>query len=197
MKAKFTVAVPVAAYLLWFCVSCGSEQPPRSSRPISKERNELPALFLTGETHQEVLRPGNVVCPFVDEKTGELCWPAYICTNPSCPGKGKTSGGRPLTFIHRDPLAKVGPDGNAVYVEVPPGKDSSEYILELGGTMYPTCPECLKIRNPQTETHEEKMQYAHWVEPYVLPESAKRLEELNQEEQRRREDLQRRKQQKR
>ena len=193
MKVKFAVALPAAAYLLWFCVSCGSQPAPRSFRQITVQRKQLPALFLTANTRKEVILPADVVCPVVDKETGELCWRAYVCTNPSCSGKGKTSWGRPLLFIHPDPLVKVGPDGKAFYEKPPPGKEPFEYLLELGGTTYPTCPECLKIRNPESETREQMMQYAHWVEPYVLPETARRLNELDEEEQRWREQRQKRK----
>jgi hypothetical protein len=47
------------------------------------------------------------------------------------------------------------------------------------------CPACLKKRRPQTETPEQRAQYVSWVNPYVLPETAERLKELDELLQRR------------
>jgi len=193
MNAKSVGAIVVALSIVCCCVSCGSETRKRSFRQINADRQNLPILLLTQETRKDLIVPGNTVPPIVDEETGELCWQAYHCTNPGCPGNGKLEDGRPLLFIHADPLVKVGPDGNIVRVEVPAGKDAGEYMVELGGTMYPTCPECLKIRDCENEMQEERLKYVNWVQPFVLPEVAQRIKELDEEEAKRREDLERRK----
>jgi hypothetical protein len=43
------------------------------------------------------------------------------------------------------------------------------------------CPKCLTKRNLKTETPRQKQQYVNWVRPYVLPETAKRQKELDEE----------------
>ena len=46
---------------------------------------------------------------------------------------------------------------------------------------YGACPECLKKRNLKTESNAIRNKYAKWVNPHVLPESAKRKKELEAE----------------
>jgi len=174
-------------------MSCGSKETRRSFRQIDKERRELPALFLTAETHKEVIAPGNQGT-FVDEKTGELCWPAYTCENPDCPGEEKN--GRPHLFIHSDPLVKVGSDGEILYTEAPAGQPPDEYIVAQGGFLVPTCPACLKNRKLETETDKERQKYLNWVKPYILPKTLKRQKELDEELSRRHADLEERRKRK-
>ena len=160
-------------------VGCGGD---RSLEDIKKEKRSLDVLYLTAETGKEVVSPSNRGV-FVDEETGELCFPAYVCLNPDCPGEKKAD--RPFLFIHRDVLLRAGPDGELVWDEIPAGKDPMAHIKSLGGFLNPTCPACWKIRKPQSETPAQKQQYINWAQPYNSPETAKRLEELEQEYQRR------------
>ena len=87
--------------------------------------------------------------------------------------------------IHREVLLKAGPSGELVYDEIPPGKDPVAHIKSLGGFLNPTCPACWKIRKPKSEKQAETQQYIEWAQPYNSPETAKRLEELEEEYQRR------------
>jgi hypothetical protein len=160
-------------------VGCGEE---RSLEDIEKEKRSLDVLYMTTETGKEIVAP-NDKGVFVDEKTGELCFPAYVCMNPDCPGEKK--GDRPFVFIHNDVLLKPGPDGKPVRNEIPPGKDPVTHIKSLGGFLNPTCTACWKIRKPRTETPAQRQQYIEWAQPYNSPETAKRLVELEEEYQRR------------
>ena len=154
---------------------CGED---RSIKEIEKEMRSLDALYMTVETGKEISAPADKGV-FVDEETGELCFPTYMCTNPDCPREKK--GDRPFLFIHRDVLLKAGPGGEVVYNEIPPGKDPVEFIKSQGGFLNPTCPACWKVRKPESETPAQKQQYIDWVQPYSSPETAKRMEELEQE----------------
>jgi hypothetical protein len=158
---------------------CGKD---RSIQEIEKEERSLDALYLTAETGKEITAPGNKGV-FVDQETGELCYPAYMCANPDCPGK--KSGDRPFLFIHRDVLVRVGPGGKVVRDEIPPGKDPVEFIKSRGGFPAPTCPACWEVRKARAETPAQKQQFIDWARPYTLPETAKRMEELEQEYQQR------------
>ena len=154
---------------------CGKERP---LPEIEKEERSLDALYLTAETGKEITAPANKGV-FVDEETGELCYPAYTCVNPDCPAK--KSGDRPFLFIHRDVLTRVGPGGKVVEDEIPPGKDPAEFIQSRGGFLAPTCPACWEVRKGRSETPAQKQQFIDWVRPYVLPQTAKRMKELEQE----------------
>lgn len=158
---------------------CGKD---RSIQEIEKEERSLDALYLTAEIGKEITAPGNKGV-FVDEETGELCYPAYMCANPDCPGK--KSGDRPFLFIHRDVLVRVGPGGKVVRDEIPPGKDPVEFIKSRGGFLVATCPACWEVRKARAETPAQKQQFIDWARPYTLPETAKRMEELEQEYQQR------------
>jgi len=159
---------------------CGKD---RSLHEIEKEKRSLDALYLTAETGKEITAPATKGV-FVDEETGELCFPAYMCANPDCPGK--KSGDRPFLFIHRDVLLRAGPGGKVVCDEIPPGKDPVEFIKSRGGFLAPTCPACWKVRKARSETPAQKQQFIDWARPYTFPETAKRVEELEQEYQQRR-----------
>jgi hypothetical protein len=51
--------------------------------------------------------------------------------------------------------------------------------------MLGNCPMCLELRDLESETDQQRHQYDVWIEEYVLPESAARLEELEEERRRR------------
>ncbi|MHC4179350.1 MAG: hypothetical protein ACYSWU_17695 [Planctomycetota bacterium] len=152
--------------------SCGKETPPRSRDEIFRERLKLPALYFTAKTHKRVMAPMSRGM-FVDEQTGEICWPALACNNPECPGRKEDE---PLLFIEPDAAVYVKPDGSVGYN---PGRAAA------GARPSGPCPECLKTRNPQTETIEQRQRYIAWVRPHVLPETAARMKQLDEELQRR------------
>jgi len=154
---------------------CGKE---RSLQEIEQEERSLDALYLTAETGKEIAAPANKGV-FVDQETGELCYPAYMCANPDCPGK--ESGDRPFLFIHRDVLVRTGPGGKIVRDEIPPGNDPAAFIKSRGGFLVPTCPACWEVRKGRSETPVQKQRFINWARPYVLPKTAKRMKELEQE----------------
>jgi len=91
----------------------------------------------------------------IDPETGETIWPALKCNNPDCPGKDKGQDGRPFLFICPNPSQPM------------------------------WCPECLKTRNRDSETQKDLIRYTAWVQPYVLPETAQRIKQLEAERKRR------------
>jgi hypothetical protein len=84
----------VAGLLIALIAGCGESQP-RSRDEIWQERESLPRLFLTQKTGKEVIAPGNRGA-FVDEATGEMCWPALACHAENCPGR--SADGKPYVF---------------------------------------------------------------------------------------------------
>jgi len=166
------MAVLIGCLLLTGCSK------PRTIEDVEEEMRSLPATYLTAETGKEISAPSNKGV-FVDEETGELCFPAYMCTNPDCPGEKQ--GDRPFLFIHRRMLLEAGPNGEVIYNEIPEGKDPTKYITSRGGFMNPTCPACYKKRNPDSESAAEKQKYIKWAKPYEAPEVVQRRAELEEE----------------
>ncbi|MCE9551974.1 MAG: HEAT repeat domain-containing protein [Planctomycetes bacterium] len=180
----------VGIVLLNSLLGCGSQQStnlspksknsPPTSDAIFQQQRQLDKLYLTERTHKRVIRSGNVSVPFVDEDTGELCWPALVCVNPDCPGKGQD--GAPSLFIHNDPLVKAGSDGVPVYPNIAPGQDYAQMVADAGGFPDAVCPACYeKFRRGKTETPEEKDRYAGFVTEHELRESAQQRGELERQ----------------
>jgi hypothetical protein len=165
--------VLLVAGLLAALASCSKEPPPpRSQDELFRQQLDLPALYLTAHSGKRVISHIGSL-PFQDQETGELCWPALICTNPDCPGRGPNGG--PLIFVDPDPAYYINSEGKLAVDERRAVKES-----KLSG-----CPECAKHRDPAKETEKERQAYVNWVKPYVLPETAARLKELEAERQRR------------
>ncbi len=167
------------------CAGCGSsEEKPRPAQLIHEERRALPVLYLTEKSQHEVIRSAADGL-FVDEDTGELCYRAYYCTSPDCPNKDKTEGGRPVVFIHRNPTASVGPDGEIVYRDVRSSAEFEQLCRDQVSFLAPTCPACWTLRDPESETPRQTQQYIGYVQPYTLPESSERAAKLDEEHQQR------------
>jgi hypothetical protein len=171
-RCRWIRLLPLVAALP-LLASCGQSEPPPSTRDeIFRERLALPAVYFTAKTHKRVIAPASKGL-FVDEQTGEVCWPALACHNPDCPGR---SGGEPLLFIEPEAGVYAKPDGTIGYDRA---RATTNQSVVAG------CPACLKKRRPQTETPEQRARYVSWVKPYVLPETAARLAELDELLQRR------------
>jgi hypothetical protein len=139
------------------CIGCTKkEEPARPGADIMRDKLALPALFLTENTHEEVIAP----IGSQPVHNGQTCWHAQICTHPDCPGQGKN--GRPYLFINSKP-----------------GSDSY-------------CPACLGSQDPSSLSAEQGREYRWAVKPYVIQESAERLQKLDQEHQRRIDELEER-----
>ncbi len=170
------------------CAGC-AEPKPRPLEEIETEIQSLPKLYLT-ETGKEIISPGNRGL-FVDERNGEIAWPAYTCTNPDCPGK-PTGGREAYVFIWSDPRFYVtdeGELGTHVYTNA---ADWLTALEETGGHEVATCPACLTIRKIGNESRAEIEKYSLWVAPYVLPGTDERLAALAAEKQQRQDYIQRR-----
>ncbi len=142
---------------------CG-EDPPPSRDDIFNKQMELPTLYLTTQTGQHVIAPASKGV-FVDEKSGEVCWPAQACHNPDCPGVG--IDGEPHLFIV--PL----PGGPKPTRQAAPDKVTTDHVNGQGH-----CPQCLKIRRLDNETPQLRQQYGNFVRPHVLPEAAEQMKEI-------------------
>jgi hypothetical protein len=171
------VSRPLALSLLVvaFAVGCAKT---RTLEEIEADKRDVPGLYLTEKTNQEVIAPAGLGL-HVDAATGEICYQPHECVNPDCPGR--PADGKPNLFVHRNVLVSLGPDGKFVYEQVPAGVDPVKHIESKGGHAFPTCPHCLKHRDLAGETDAQRKQYQAWVRPYVLPESEKRREELETE----------------
>lgn len=170
VRTLFVLLLVVSA--LGVFTSCGRKPPPPRTRDeIFRDRVSLPAVYLTVKTHTRVLAPGGKGA-FIDQETGELCWPALACTNPNCPGKGKDE---PYLFIDPDPGVFVKPDGTLGY----------DLAMAKASKADGTCPKCAANRNFANETNEDRQRYINWVRPYVLPETAQRQKALDEELQKR------------
>ncbi len=161
-------------------IGCGGETKPRSVEEINAERQTLPGLFITASGQRiEAPRDSGV---FVDEASGELAWPAYACTNPDCPGR---NGEVPHLFIWSDPRFYVAEDGTLGTRQFNTAQEYRDAAAQAGTDRQPTCNECLKIRNLETETPEEGQKYSEYPRQYVLPATRQRELELDAEHQER------------
>ena len=122
--------------------------PPRPRQEILREQVSLNGLFLTENTLREVIAPITSMPTF----QGERCWPAYTCTNPDCPGKGKQ--GRPYLFINPKPGTET------------------------------VCPACMESRDVSSESEADKRRYRNYPVPYELPETVRRIKQLDAERKR-------------
>ena len=182
----------LAVSLLIGLASCGAGKPPRLRTPaeIEADRRQLPTMYLTTKKLKKVIAPINAL-PFSDKESKEVCWPAYCCTNPNCPGKDQGTDGDPYVFNHVDPLVEVGPGNEITRVELPQGTDVYAEMRKRGGFAEPTCPECFKIRSRASvdatlkgnpTAYAERQKYRAWVKPYYPPETQKRMQELDAEQ---------------
>ena len=164
-------------FMLTIMASCSNESatPPRTRDEIFREKVNLPILYLTAKTKQRVVASkgqGN----FLDKNTGEICWRALECRNPDCPGRA--ANGELCIFIIPDPAVYLKADGTIGF-----DQKKAKRVAKHGRVA--GCPECLKIRNIKSESTATRERYASYVQPHVLPEAAKRLEELDEEYKRR------------
>ena len=94
------------------------------------------------------------------------------CFNLKCPAL--TTGGKPPIFINPNPSIFIEPDGTI-------GQDPVRALKAAKVGPLVACPECLKTRTVNSESREAKEKYLSWVQPYMLPETIKRIKELEEE----------------
>jgi len=135
-----------------------SEIPPRSSSEVRNELLLLNSVFLSSKSGAKIIMPVNAA-RFQDNATGEWYLPAYTCHNPDCPAKTDH------------------PDGPFLFTEV--------QAIKTGSSKRPSCPSCLSLREPGNESVEEARRYFGFVKPYRLPHTARRIEELEDENKKR------------
>jgi hypothetical protein len=85
---------------------------------------------------------------------GQLAYPALTCINPACPAQGKGDNGEPFLFVREFKDVMQGPDGQVIWPANP----------EI--TADPVCPAC---------------QQNGTIRPFVLPSTARRMEQLKAE----------------
>lgn len=164
------------------CIVLGGCGSPRPISEIEQEMRSLDVLYLTADSGKRVTAPASKGV-FVDEESGELCFPAYSCANPDCPGR--TDGEPPLLFVHRDVMLRAGPNGDVVRDDMPQGRSPLDVIASRGGFPNPTCPACWEVRRGKSETPALTQQFVEWARPYTLPQTAARKKQLEDEYQRR------------
>ena len=175
--------LPWLLLLFGFAMGCREETPKTTEQLYSDER-QLPAVYLTTKTGKRIVAPIEKGA-FVDKDTGELAWPAKVCTNPRCPGR--SSAGEPFLFVAPDPALVANPDGTIGYDNAK-GKDIDNY--------YGNCPKCLATRNLPSESDADRKQYSDFVQEYVLSETEKVRKELAEKRQARQRALEERMQRK-
>ncbi len=163
---------------LLLLAGCGEAAPTPTLKELYEEDRNLPAVYLHAETKERVTAPGN---SGILVRDGQLYWPALTCTNPACPAAGREE---PLLFHESDPGVIVQPDGTLGYDPAAAARSSSP-----SSTLPGSCPECLTIRDLASETAEDRQRYQNFVQPYVLPETLQRREELAAARQQRQEAL--------
>lgn len=157
--------------ILWAFIWPSASHAPRTRDEIFREKTTLPVLYLTEKTGRRLIRPDGKDY-FIDKDNGEICWRAIECQNPNCPAKA--SNGSLHLFISPDPTVILNSDGTLGF-NIDRAKNADQ--LEQGGG----CPECLKIRNLDSESTDIRDQYASYVRYHILPKTVKRLEELDEE----------------
>lgn len=177
--SNFRCLALFAGVLGLLLASCAKEPPPPRTRDeIFQEKIGLPALYLGAQTHREVIAPMSKGL-HVDAQSGEVMWPALECGNPDCPGR---VDGKPFIFIEPDDAVFIKSDGSIGYDKVK-GAQAANKVRTSKKVVGP-CPACAQIRKPGSETPQQTQQYINWVHPHVLPETATRLTELEEELQR-------------
>ena len=160
-----TAICSFSIFVVIFCLGCSAPRP-KTLDELYEEERQLPALFITADSGKQIIAPGDTGV-FVDTTTGELAWRALTCTNPECPAK-KPPHEQPFLFIAADSAIIANPDGTLGY-----DRSRVDATNNFGN-----CPECLNIRNLDSETDKDRQRYSNFAVPYVLPESEKRREEL-------------------
>jgi hypothetical protein len=168
------------ALLVCFAVGGCREEPPKTTEQLYTDERQLPAVYLTAKTSKRIVAPIEKGV-FVDKETGELAWPAKVCTNPSCPGRG--AAGEPFLFVAPDLSLKANPDGTVGY-------DSAKEV-EIDN-YFGNCPKCLATRNLTAESNADRKKYSDFVQEYVLPETEKGRKDLAEQRQARQKALEER-----
>jgi len=183
--------IGLALLIVVSAISCGPREEPTLTRgQIFEERIKVDTLYLT-EDGREIIAPGTPLEAIVYPKTNKLAWRAWQCNNPDCPGEGKD--GRPFLFTCPDPFKFVAEDGT-VGIRQPEDTDKDRELFARYSEQ--VCPACLPLRNRETETLDQRLQYQQWCQPYVLPRSAKQLKKLDDEFRRREDEMERRRRRK-
>lgn len=151
-----------------------AEEVRQTREEIFQKRLAVDMLYLT-EGGIEVVAPGNSQGAIVDTATGKLAWAAWQCDNPQCPGR--KSDNQPLLFPSINPWLYAKEDGTIGLRQM---KTEAE-IRQTEEFGEQKCPVCLKIRNRDSETAQQRQQYQAWCRPHVLPQAAQQLKKLEQE----------------
>jgi hypothetical protein len=165
---------------LFLLVACGGKDlgpEPRIRDEIMRDLSSLPILYLTKDERKREAPGGQAY--FVDEISHKIFWMALECKNPKCPVR--TESGESHIFIMPEPGVFVNKKGDLDF-----DPEAEEQAIRKGGFF--GCEKCIPLRQRHmlasgrgAETQAEKIQYAEFVVPHMLPESKKRSEELEKE----------------
>jgi len=170
----------LSIFCLFLLVSCGGKDlgpEPRTRDEIMRDLSSLPVLYMA-EDGRKREAPGGQDC-FVDQISRKIFWMTLECKNLKCPGRDRI--GKPHIFIMPDPAVFVNKKGELDFDPV-----VEEEVVRKGDFF--GCEKCIPLRQRHmlasgrgAETQAEKIQYAEYVVPHVLPESRKRRKELEKE----------------
>ena len=147
--------------------------PPRSRDEIFQDRLRVPTLYISEKSGKRIVTAGGRM-NFVDQESGEVCWVAWACHAPNCPGRGPK--GEPFLCIEADAGYFAKPDGTVGY---------DPKLSGLTPKRVGMCPQCSVIRTPASETPEQAIEYSRYVQLHQLPEAAARIKQLDEEMSRR------------
>ena len=163
----------LAALLLALLVSTAACSrplpPPRSRDEIFQDRLRVPTLYIAEKSGKRIVTEGGRM-NFVDPESGEVCWVAWECRAPNCPGRGPQ--GEPFLCIEADAGYFAKPDGTVGY---------DPKLSALTPRRVGMCPQCSVIRTPEAETPEQAIEYSRYVQLHQLPAAAARIRELDEE----------------
>lgn len=130
-------------------------------RNLSRRISQLPTLYLTYESNEQVILPGSMPNPRVDPKTRQICWRAFECHNANC--SNRVSNEQPNLYVRAVPGVRVGPQGKAL---PPPDVSASDGDGVNSSVLATKPPNVCTVCNRATG------------KPYVLPESQRLRAEL-------------------
>lgn len=157
------------------CSGCSSDyEPPRTREDIFKDQIAVETIYFR-EDGSQFTAPGTKLGMTVDKRSGKLAWAAWQCNNPNCPARGADGG--PHLFPLPDPFAYVDANGEPAIRQ----PETEEDFQRFNDFIERKCPACLKIRDLDSETEQQRQQYQSWVTRHITPGAEKQLAALEEE----------------
>ncbi len=166
------VAICLALAFVSGMVGCGGPPPvPRTRDDVFRDMQNLEKLYLTEDGKRVIAT--SMQRTLIDEESGKIAWEAYQCDNPACPGRDDE---QPHLFPWVDSFAYI--ENGVIMTRQPSSPEDEKKMSEYGEQK---CPACLKERKIEGESEQQRQQYKDWCQLHVLPESAIKIKELEEE----------------